>query len=286
MEKAHNKTETIRIKAHLLESNPKFLLFPAPLSPVGLDLCPELERSRCFCSGPCPVSPRMAHPSPPARGTLPGAQLILPLSFFWAGREQKQRLQPEHQRDQQERSGQGEGAQVRGQRQRVGARRAPRAAAQPAQPALRQRQEPPEPPLLRAPGAAPLVQPPQAGLQGAGQQRPAWSAAGARVERRAARAHREPPVLPEGHGQPLRVLRGHHVRGSAFKRLLVFLFLVGGLWGAQLEEAWLSCMSHLSVRQRVAQNSKKIIKTQRKKEKKNTNPTPWPTEINNKIWDC
>lgn len=304
MEKVQNKAETIRIKPHLLESNPKFLLYSAPLlSWTGFEPGAGIQLLLSPCKlGAVSVCPHAWHdPStepPPARGTHSRAQLILALflSCFWAVREQKQRLQPEHQRDQQESGGQGEGAQqVRGQRQRVGAGRAARAPAQPAQPALCQRQEPPEPPLLRPPGAAPLVQPAQAGLQGAGQQRAPRSAPGARAERRAARAHRQPPVLPEGHGQPLRVLRGHHVRGSAFKRLCFLgLFLVfvgffwgGGLWDARLEEAWLSCMSHLPVCECVAEKRKKIDKTEQKKEKKYKHPPPQATKMNNKIsWDC
>lgn len=178
----------------------------------------------CLLSSSSPIPTavprsRGARWEPPQR---PGEEGALILLFSVAPRKQKQRLEPKHQREQQEGPGQGEGPQVGRQRQRVGAHRPQRqrqrraqgetwqpAQPQPAQPLLRraQRPQPPQPPLLRPAGAPTALQPPQAGLQSLRDQRPPGRAPGEGTELGASGADGQPAVLPEGHGQPLRVLR-------------------------------------------------------------------------------
>lgn len=78
------------------------------------------------------------------------------------------------------------------------------ASRQPAQPW----EQPAQPGLHHGPGAPPVA-PPDKGVLGGG--RAAWGAPCPGAGRCPPRADRQPPVLPEGHGEPLRVLRRHHV---------------------------------------------------------------------------
>lgn len=78
------------------------------------------------------------------------------------------------------------------------------ASRQPAQPW----QQPAQPGLHHCPGAPPIA-PSDKGLLGGG--RAAWGAPSPGAGRCPPRADRQPPVLPEGHGEPLRILRRHHV---------------------------------------------------------------------------
>lgn len=196
---------------------------PPSLPPPACCSCACVSGRVCSCPGVCMAAPLPPRSGPPGPAWVPGSGQFWerqpgtdkPFLPFLHPRKQKQRVHAECGREQPAGPGPRAGAPEapsRGQWQRVRphgpqqgrGRRLVGASRQPAQPW----EQPAQPGLHHGPRAPPVA-PPDKGILGGG--RAAWGAPRPGAGRCPPRADRQPPVLPEGHGEPLRVLRRHHV---------------------------------------------------------------------------
>lgn len=175
-----------------------------PAQPSCLHGSPLHLHSGSGPPGSAPGCPRSGWPSWKRQGPALTTPFLSPLLN---PRKQKQWVHPERWREQPSGPGAREGEPVGwswGQWQRVGPHSAKRggqrrlagASCWPAQPW----QQPAQPGLGRRPRAPPAA-PPDKGVLGGG--RAAWGAACPGAGRCPPGADRQPPVLPEGHGEPL-----------------------------------------------------------------------------------